>query len=139
MIQEHGSDMEQYAGWTAGSPDVKKLQEDRERALLAKGWEAIMEFADPKGPAQIPDRLKTYNKVNGVISVVDSQGKKYTKPFSPKVEALVRDAGFELDEKMGVAYANGFPDHPDARQRWQTLWDEHNTDARIAENEQTKN
>lgn len=112
------------AEWKAPKSESR---EDRERALFQQGWDRFYPpTEDEEGRAITTDIRSTYNKNNGVITAVNSEGAKFVAPFSPDLEKNLRDVGFGLNEKMNVPYSNQGPDHPEAKARWAKLWENHN-------------
>jgi hypothetical protein len=108
--------------------DFKIAKEKVTKEFFNQGWEWVADAPkfEHDGRAITTDIPETYNKNNGVITAVDSEGKKFAAPFSSDMEKSLEAAGFHKNEKMSVPYSNEGPKHPNAQERWNKLWQEHN-------------
>jgi hypothetical protein len=122
-------DREELSKWKApdNSPAglEKKItteKEAQEKELFAEGWDSIEQPKfDSQGRATLPDKPKTWNRVNYAINALRADGTKYARPYEDGVEDQLQAVGFSKDEKMSVVYANDLPTHPEAIKRWKDL------------------
>ena len=132
---ETESERQKWAGWKAPStaPDTGtgekiKTKEGQEQELFSKGWEKYYptkEDHDSQSRSMRgPDKRRTYNRNGNVMTAVDSNGAKFVAPYTSEAEDALTGVGFSKDEGLGVPYAHEGPTHPDAKARWEALWDD---------------
>ena len=89
---------------------------------LETSWFGNLETTFPSSDYEMSRHMGTYYQNNGILTFVDSKGRKFVTPFVREVREMLSAAGY-LEGELYVPLSNGeVPTNPALAEKWEMMW-----------------
>ena len=89
---------------------------------LETSWYGRLETTYPEDDYNMTEKIGTYCSNNGIVTFVDSKGRKFVSPFYREIREMLSAAGY-TERGLYVPLSNGeVPTDPIIATKWETMW-----------------